>query len=76
MQYKMSNGKRLEVHKWGVNMNTQQMFDKYKKEVCNYCINNNQEDCNICIKRNLTVICENYIKDKSKFKKRHKVEEW
>ena len=46
-------------------MSFQELCNKYKKEVCPYCINTNKEDCNIC-KTLDGVKCCGYKKDKSK----------
>lgn len=50
-------------------MNKQNLFKKYKTEICKYCANKNGNDCNIHITVDLSVKCCNYIKDKTKFKK-------
>lgn len=57
-------------------MSKQELFNKYKQEICKYCINKNNDDCNIHITVDSTAKCCNYIKDKSKFKKKHKLTEW
>lgn len=57
-------------------MNKQNLFKKYKTEICKYCANKNENDCNIHITVYLSVKCCNYIKDKTKFKKRPKLTEW
>lgn len=57
-------------------MSKQELFNKYKQEICKYCLNKNNDDCNIHITVDSTAKCCNYIKDKSKFKKKHKLTEW
>ena len=32
-------------------------------EICSRCVNKNSDDCDIHIKRNITVSCENYKKE-------------
>lgn len=46
-------------------MSEQNLFNKYKQEICKYCLNKNNNDCHICICIDSTVKCCNYIKDKS-----------
>lgn len=57
-------------------MNKQNLFKEYKKEICEYCSNKDKEDCNIHITIDSSAKCCNYIKNKSKFKKRPKLTEW
>lgn len=47
-------------------MSFQELCDKYKKEICIYCKNDNINDCNIC-KTLDGVKCCGYMKDRSKF---------
>jgi hypothetical protein len=56
-------------------MSKQDLFKKYKQEICTHCKNKNKNDCNIHITLDGTAKCCNYIKDKSKFEKQHKVTE-
>lgn len=56
-------------------MSFQELCEKYKKEICQYCINTNLEDCNIC-KTLDGVRCINYIKDKSKFNTEKPISCW
>ena len=54
-----------------VSMSKQDLFNKYKQEICNCCLNKSSDDCNICICTDSTVKCCNYVKDKSKLKNRY-----
>lgn len=56
-------------------MSFQKLCDKYKKEICPYCINTNLEDCNIC-KTLDGVKCCGYMKNKSKIKKEKPITYW
>lgn len=51
-------------------MSFKELCNKYKKEVCPYCKNNNAEECNIC-KTLDGARCVNFIPDKKRFKKRY-----
>ena len=57
-------------------MSNTDLFNKYKQEICNCCLNKSIDDCNICICTDSTVKCCNYVKDKSKFKEKYKATEW
>lgn len=49
-------------------MSFQELCEKYRKEICSCCKNENIGECNIC-KTEDGVRCSNYRKDKSKIKK-------
>lgn len=46
------------------NHTAQELFKDYKDNICSNCANKNSEDCEIHIKKNITVCCDNYKKDK------------
>lgn len=49
-------------------MSKQDLFNKYKQEICKCCLNKNKNDCNIHITLDSTAKCCNYKKDNSKIK--------
>lgn len=56
-------------------MSKQDLFNKYKQEICKCCLNKNKNDCNINITLDSTAKCCNYKKDDSKIKGYKKPEE-
>ncbi len=38
----------------------QELFNIYKDDICPYCVNKDNNNCEIQINGNITVICENY----------------
>lgn len=49
-------------------MSFQELFVKYKKEICSFCKNNDSDKCKIC-EIDCGVKCSNYEKDKEKLER-------